>query len=100
MPAWRETPDGIEIAVRVTPRARRAAFGPGPEERFAARIAAPPVEGAANAALTVLIADAFGVGKRAVTLLAGETGRHTRLAIAGDTQVLAERAASLYGSGP
>ena len=37
--------------MRVTPRASRDTFAPGTAEHFAARLAAPPVEGAANAAL-------------------------------------------------
>lgn len=99
MPAWRAIPGGIEIAVRVTPRASRDAFGPGTDEHFAARLAAPPVEGAANAALVPLVAKAFGVAKRSVSLIAGDTARIKRLRIEGDPAALAETAASLYGDG-
>ncbi|MET0307582.1 MAG: DUF167 family protein [Sphingomonas sp.] len=97
MPAWRAVAAGIEIAVRVTPRASRDAFAAGTAEHFSARLAAPPVEGAANAALVPLVAKAFSVPKRAVALIAGDTARLKRLSIAGDPQVLAEIAASLYG---
>ena len=81
----------------MTPRASRDALLPGTAEHFAARLAAPPVEGAANAALIPLVAKAFGTPKRAVTLIAGDTARLKRLAIAGDPEALAEIAASLYG---
>jgi hypothetical protein len=81
----------------VTPRATRDAFLPGTADHFAARLAAPPVEGAANAALIPLVAKAFGIPKRAVTLIAGDTARLKRLAIAGDPEALAEIGASLYG---
>ena len=84
----------------MTPRASRESLGPGIENHFAARITAPPVDGAANTALVALVAKAFGVPKRDVAILSGETGRLKRLAIAGDPQALAERAASLYGSAP
>lgn len=100
MTAWRTRPDGLEIAVRVTPRGGRDRFGPGADDHFAARLAAPPVDGAANAALLVLIAASFGVPKRAVALVAGDTSRLKRLAIAGDPAALAQRAASLYGEAP
>lgn len=40
-----------------------------------ARVAAPPVEGAANAALLRLIADELGVARRDVRLVAGANGR-------------------------
>ncbi|MBW4980890.1 DUF167 domain-containing protein, partial [Marinobacter adhaerens] len=59
MPAWRRVATGIEIAVRVTPRASREAFAAGTDAHFAARLAAPPVDGAANAALVPLVAGAF-----------------------------------------
>jgi len=100
VPAWRRAAEGLEIAVRVTPRASRDAFAAGTDEHFTARLAAPPVEGAANAALVPLVARAFGVPKRAVTLIAGDTARRKRLAIAGDADALAKIAASLYGTEP
>lgn len=100
MPAWRRVAEGLEIAVRVTPRASRDAFAAGTDEHFAARLAAAPVEGAANAALVPLVAKAFGVPKRAVTLIAGDTARLKRLAVAGDAHALAKIAASLYGAEP
>lgn len=96
---WQATADGIRIAVRVTPRASKNAFLAGTAEHFAARLAAPPVEGAANAALIELVAKTFGVGKRDVMLVAGETSRLKRLGIAGDASVLAGIAADLYGAG-
>lgn len=61
------------------------------------RVAAPPVDGAANEALMAFIAKSFGVSKRAVTLISGDTARHKRLRITGDTATLASIAASLYG---
>ncbi|MBB4838275.1 uncharacterized protein (TIGR00251 family) [Sphingomonas kyeonggiensis] len=97
MPAWRRIADGIEIAVRVTPRASRDAFLAGTEEHFAARLAAPPVEGAANAALAPLVAKAFGVARRNVTLIAGDTARLKRLRVEGDPRALEEVAQRLYG---
>jgi uncharacterized protein (TIGR00251 family) len=93
-------PDGLTIAVRVTPRAGRDAFGPGTAGHFAARLAAAPVDGAANEALIALVARVFGVARRDVSLISGQTARLKRLRIDGDSQTLAERAASLYGSGP
>ena len=93
-------PDGIQIAVRVTPRGGRNAIGPGTAEYFAARLAAAPVDGAANDALIALLARTFGVAKRDVTLAAGATARLKRLSIKGDSAALAEIAASLYGSPP
>lgn len=86
--------------MRVTPRAARDLFAQGSDEYFAARLTAPPVEGAANAGLVALVAKTFDVPKRAVTLVAGDTARLKRLAVAGDPDVLAKIAASLYGREP
>jgi len=98
--AWRATADGLAIAVRVTPRGGRDALGPGTPEHFAARLAAAPVDGAANEALIALVAKHFGAAKRDVTLISGATARLKRLHVHGDPQALAKIAASLYGSPP
>jgi uncharacterized protein (TIGR00251 family) len=98
--AWALRSDGLALAVRVTPRASRDSLTAGTAEHFAARLNAPPVEGAANAALIVLVAKMFRVPKRDVTLVAGETARLKRLHIAGDAALLAKIAASLYEAAP
>ncbi len=95
--AWRPLDDGLAIAVRVTPRGGRDVLAAGTPEHFAARLAAAPVDGAANARLVTLVAKTFGVPKRAVTIISGETSRLKRLHIAGDSTVLAEIASALYG---
>ena len=95
--AWRAVDDGLAIAVRVTPRGGRDALVAGTSEHFAARLAAAPVDGAANAGLVALVATTFGVPKRAVTIVSGETARLKRLRIAGDVATLAEIASALYG---
>ncbi len=100
MPAWAPRPDGIALAVRVTPRSSRDSLVAGTADYFAARLTAPPVEGAANQGLVALVAKAFGVPKRAVTLVAGDTARLKRLHVAGDVASLAKIAASLYEAAP
>lgn len=44
-------------------------------ERLKVRIAAPPLEGRANAQLIAFLARQFGVAKRAVTIASGEGSR-------------------------
>ena len=95
----RTTSDGIEIAVRVTPRSSRNELAPGPGHAVA-RLNSPPVDGAANAALVELVAKHFAVAKRDVRLIAGDRARLKRLAIAGDAEALAKIAAALYQAGP
>ena len=47
------------------------------------RVAAPPVDGAANEALVRLLARELGVPPRAVGIVSGETARTKRIAVAG-----------------
>jgi uncharacterized protein (TIGR00251 family) len=52
---------------------------------LAVRLAAPPVEGAANKALIAFLAEAFGVSKSAVRVESGERSRRKRVRISGLT---------------
>ncbi|MDG4552081.1 MAG: DUF167 family protein [Candidatus Contendobacter sp.] len=72
--------DGVDLILRVRarPRAGRDEWEGLREDRFQVRIAAPPVDGQANAHLREFLADLFGVAKSQVTLLAGETSRDKR----------------------
>lgn len=66
------------LRVRVQPRASRDEWLEPRDDRFRARITAPPVDGKANAHLQLFLAELFGVAKSQVALLAGETGRDKR----------------------
>lgn len=85
--------------MRVTPRSSRTELSPGPGHAVA-RLNAPPVDGAANAALIDLIAVHFEVAKRAVRLIGGDRARLKRLAITGEPEALAKIAAALYQAEP
>lgn len=98
MPAYRLRPDGIQLDLRVTPRASRAAVGGLHGERLIVRVNAPPVDGAANDAVRTALAEALGVGRAAVTLVRGETARDKTVAITGDPAALLERARGLCGT--
>ena len=94
---WRVPPAGVELAVRLTPRAGVARIE-GAELRdgrpcLRLRIPAPPVEGAASAALVAFLARELGLARSAVTLVAGERSRMKRLRIEGDG--IGERLAGL-----
>jgi uncharacterized protein (TIGR00251 family) len=47
------------------------------------RLAAPPVDGAANQALIAFLAERLGLPARDIRIVAGETSRHKRLHITG-----------------
>ena len=73
--------------MRAKPRASRPGLGEVREGVLEVRVSAPPVDGAANEALLVLIADALDLPRRAVTLASGEHARRKRLRIEGRTAV-------------
>ena len=75
----------VVFAVRVIPRARKTICSGFRDEALVVRVAAPPVEGAANEALIAFFADALRVPRRAVRIVSGERGRQKRIAIAGVT---------------
>jgi uncharacterized protein len=59
---------------------------------LAVRLAAAPVDGAANKALTSFVAAALGVPRSAVRIISGENSRFKRLRIAGlSVETLARR---------
>ena len=81
----------MRLAVRLTPRGGRDAidgWASGPDGRpfLKARVAAPPVEGEANAALTALLAKSLGVSKSSVRIAAGQTGRLKSVELEGVTE--------------
>ena len=65
------------------PGAKRSEFVGRHGERIKLRLAAPPVEGKANAALIEFLAGYFGVPKRNVTIVSGVKSRAKRVAIEG-----------------
>ena len=79
------TADGVVIAVRVAPRAGRTAVAGVRGGALLVRLAAAPVEGAANAELVAVLAEALDVPKRAVSIVSGHHGRLKRVAVTGVT---------------
>jgi uncharacterized protein (TIGR00251 family) len=69
------------LALHVQPGAKRTEVAGTHGDALKLRLAAPPVEGKANAALIAFLAESFGVPQRAVTLLRGETSRQKTVRI-------------------
>ena len=91
---YRRVTDGIVLAVRLVPRANRDAVdgvGELADGRAVARIRvrALPADGAANAALVVVLARALGRPKSAVTIVSGATQRVKQVRVSGDADQLA-----------
>ena len=71
------------LLVRVIPRAGRTGLAGKRGDALLVRIAAPPVEGAANDALIDLLASLLRCPRRAISLVSGARGRDKRLRIDG-----------------
>ena len=97
---FRAIPDGVRLAVRVTPNAGADRIE-GVEIRddggavLRIRVSAVPDRGKANAAVIALLAKALGVPKSDITLVAGDTARLKTLEIAGPPEALTARLAAL-----
>lgn len=92
--------DGLRLTVRLTPRASRNGLdgvniGADGRPVLCIRLAAPPVEGAANAALLAFLAETLDLRRAGIRFLSGETSRLKRLHLAGDGAALAARLEAL-----
>jgi hypothetical protein len=65
----------VRFTVRVQPRASRSEIAGLHGEALKVRLTAPPVDGAANAALIDLLADRLAVSRNAVRIVAGAHAR-------------------------
>lgn len=78
-----ETDDGVVLHVHVQPGAGRSAVVGRHGDALKVRVAAPPVEGRANDATRVLLAEALGLPPSDVELSGGTTSRSKRFRLAG-----------------
>jgi uncharacterized protein YggU (UPF0235/DUF167 family) len=92
---WAPAAGGLVVVVRLTPKGGRDALdGIAPLSDgsivLKARVRAAPHDGAANAALVRLIAEAAGVPAGQVEIVGGATARIKRVRIAGDPAAIAD----------
>ena len=83
----------MRLQVQVQPRASRTEVAGPHGGALRVRLAAPPVDGAANAELVAFLARRLRVPKAAVTIVRGESGRRKVVEVAGVG--VAEAAAAL-----
>ena len=84
--------DEVVLDVRVIPRASRTMVAGTRDGAIVVRLAAPPVDGAANAELIAFLAKICDVPKRRVAIVSGVKARHKRVRISGITAVALEKA--------
>ena len=85
MPWLREVPGGVVLEVLVQPRASRTRVVGEHDGRLKVQLAAPPVDGEANAALVDFLAGELGARRSDVTIERGDTGRRKSVRVAGVT---------------
>lgn len=81
----------ITFAVRVQPRASQTAITGELDGALKIRLAAPPVDGAANEELIRWLAKFFEVARSRVEILSGETSKQKIIRISGLSAVAAEQ---------
>lgn len=82
---FRPSARGVRIDLRVIPRSPRNTFDGMRDGRLVLRVTAPPVDHAANDAVVAAVADALGVPKRSVRVVAGTTSRNKAVEVDGVT---------------
>jgi uncharacterized protein YggU (UPF0235/DUF167 family) len=101
---WTAAAGALLVDVRLTPKGGRdaldgiAALADG-RSVLKARVRAAPHEGAANTALTRLIAAAAGVPASTVTIVGGVTARVKRVRVAGHPRAIAAALENAAGEG-
>ena len=84
MPVWLHSNGGsLFLTLHVQPGAKKTEVAGEHGDALKIRLAAPPVDGKANAALLAFIAERLGVSKSTVTLKSGQTSRRKVLEIDG-----------------
>lgn len=96
---YRVETDALVVSVRLTPKAARDAVDgvsslSDGRPVAVARVRAVPADGAANKALSILLAKTLKVRKSAVTVISGHTSRLKQVRIEGDTAWLSEAIAT------
>ncbi|HVF42049.1 MAG TPA: DUF167 domain-containing protein [Pyrinomonadaceae bacterium] len=80
---FEEGSGALTFAVRVVPRASKSALAGEHGGALKVRVAAPPVEGAANEELARFLAKTFGVAARDVEVLSGRASKSKRVRVRG-----------------
>jgi hypothetical protein len=86
----RETPGGVNFAIKVQPRAKKNAITGEIGDALKVSLTAPPVEGKANQACIEFFAKLFEVPRSSITIAAGQTSRNKLIRVAGLSAVEVE----------
>ena len=92
------TGDGVRIVVRAQPKASRSGVVGRLGRRLKVAVTAAPTGGKANAAVEEVLADALGVRRSAVAVVAGQASRDKVVHVTGlSVKEAAERLTKIVG---
>jgi uncharacterized protein (TIGR00251 family) len=90
--------DSVSFAVRAVPRASRSGVAGEQDGALKVRLAAPPVDGEANAELIRVLADFFNVSCAKVSVIAGHSSKNKIIRIHGISIEACEKALNQQGA--
>ena len=93
----RDSPEGAVLTVHVQPKSARTEYVGVQGDALKFCVAAPPVEGAANAELCRYLAGLFGLSQVEVVVRSGQAARRKRILL---KRVLAERVRDILHLAP
>lgn len=79
--------DGALIELAVQPRASRAELTGVHDGALRLRVTAPPVDGAANAAVIEFLSSQLGISKSKLEIVSGHSSRRKRVLVRGSDEV-------------
>ncbi len=90
----RDTADGVTLAVRAQPGAKKTTivgvYGEGAAAQLKIAVQAPPIEGRANEELVNFLAKLFSLSRTNVVLMSGELARSKVILLRGVTRARIE----------
>lgn len=90
MPLFTPTSSGSTCTIRVTPRAGRTALAGIRDDLLLVKLAAAPVDDAANDALVAYLAETFDIPRRHIRIASGHRSRTKRVIFEGATPAALE----------
>lgn len=96
----RQTAEGVTLAIRAQPGAKKSAisgiYGEGATAQLKIAVQAPPIEGRANQALITFLANVFALPKSRVELRGGELSRSKVFLLKGVSEAAAKEKLSQW----
>jgi uncharacterized protein (TIGR00251 family) len=87
---------GVMLRLHVQPGAKKTEAVGLHGDALKIRLAAPPVDGKANACLIAFLAEQLGVARAAISLVSGESSRAKRVRVCGVDQASVARAFPIH----